>query len=178
MTALKPCALARDHTVQISLNIYGRGESDYMAQLRRLSCSTSCRWNSSPSRIKRDLAAVYRQHDAFCTRRSGRTLAATPLEAMALRSAGRRNPVRWSQGIAAARRKRADLQARRLPGTGLAHARAADAAGSTLSNGRNRPNGSDHQIQRIGGGRSNRELPRHVARDLATSVKGEGRSDG
>ncbi|MEK7686303.1 MAG: glycosyltransferase family 4 protein [Verrucomicrobiota bacterium] len=85
MTALEALRLARDHTVQISLNIYGRGESDYMAQLRSFVVQHQLPVEFlTVSNQTRDLAAVYRQHDAFLhTSEWDEPFAATPLEAMA-----------------------------------------------------------------------------------------------
>lgn len=85
MTALEALRLARNYTVQISLNIYGRGESDYMAQLRSFVVQHQLPVEFlTVSNQTRDLAAVYRQHDAFLhTSEWDEPFAATPLEAMA-----------------------------------------------------------------------------------------------
>jgi glycogen synthase len=85
MTAVKALARARQNNVQASLSIYGRGESDYISQLRSFVVQ-----NTLPvefltvSNQNRDLAAIYRQHDALLyTSEWEEPFAMTPLEAMA-----------------------------------------------------------------------------------------------
>ncbi len=85
MTALEALRLARDQAVPISLNICGRGESEYMAQLRSFVVQHQLPVEFlAVSNQTRDRAAVYRQHDAFLhTSEWDEPFAATPLEAMA-----------------------------------------------------------------------------------------------
>src|SRR6185295_6069073 len=69
----------------LSLSIYGRGESDYISQLRSLAVRDMLPVEFlTVSNQNRDLAAVYRQHDALLyTTEWEEPFAITPLEAMA-----------------------------------------------------------------------------------------------
>ena len=85
MTALQALQQARQNKLPVTLSIYGRGESDYISQLRSFVVQ-----NALPvefltvSNQNRDLAAVYRQHDALLyTAEWEEPFAQTPLEAMA-----------------------------------------------------------------------------------------------
>ena len=85
MTVLQALKLARDHEVRVSLSIYGRGQSEQMAQLRSYVIQQSLPVEFlTVSNQQKDLAAVYRQHDGFiyCTEWD-EPFALTPLEAMA-----------------------------------------------------------------------------------------------
>jgi len=85
MTAVQALGHARENKVQATLSIYGRGESTYVSQLR-----SSVVQNCLPvefltvSNQNRDLAAIYRQHDALIyTAEWEEPFATVPLEAMA-----------------------------------------------------------------------------------------------
>ena len=85
MTALQALKLARDHEVHASLSVYGRGESEQMAQLKSYVIQQSLPVEFlTVSNQQKDLAQVYRQHDAFiyCAEWD-EPFALTPLEAMA-----------------------------------------------------------------------------------------------
>jgi len=85
MTAAQALLRLRQNNAQATLSIYGRGESDYVSQLRSFVVQ-----NSLPvefltvSNQNRDLAAIYRQHDALLyTAEWEEPFATVPLEAMA-----------------------------------------------------------------------------------------------
>ena len=85
MTAAQALLHLRQNNAQATLSIYGRGESDYISQLRSFVVQ-----NSLPvefltvSNQNRDLAAIYRQHDALLyTAEWEEPFATVPLEAMA-----------------------------------------------------------------------------------------------
>jgi len=85
MTVLQALKLARDHEVHASLSVYGRGQSEQMAQLRSYVIQQSLPVEFlTVSNQQKDLAAVYRQHDGFiyCSEWD-EPFALTPLEAMA-----------------------------------------------------------------------------------------------
>lgn len=85
MTVLQALKLARDHEVLASLSVYGRGQSEQMAQLRSYVIQQSLPVEFlTMSNQQKDLAAVYRQHDGFiyCSEWD-EPFALTPLEAMA-----------------------------------------------------------------------------------------------
>jgi glycosyltransferase involved in cell wall biosynthesis len=85
MTVLQALKLARDHEVRASLSVYGRGQSEQMAQLRSYVIQQSLPVEFlTVSNQQKDLAAVYRQHDGFiyCSEWD-EPFALTPLEAMA-----------------------------------------------------------------------------------------------
>jgi glycosyltransferase involved in cell wall biosynthesis len=85
MTALEALREVRSSGERVTLAIYGRGESDYVAQLRSFAVT-----NQLPveflnvSDQNRDLAAIYRQHDAFLHAAEwDEPFSTRPLEAMA-----------------------------------------------------------------------------------------------
>jgi glycosyltransferase involved in cell wall biosynthesis len=85
MAAAQALLHARQNKAQVTLSVYGRGESDYVSQLRSFVVQ-----NSLPvefltvSNQNRDLAAIYRQHDALLYPVEWEEPFATvPLEAMA-----------------------------------------------------------------------------------------------
>jgi glycosyltransferase involved in cell wall biosynthesis len=85
MTALQALKLARENQVEASLSVYGRGESEQMAQLRSYVIQHSLPVEFlAVSNQQKDLAQVYRQHDAFiyCAEWD-EPFALTPIEAMA-----------------------------------------------------------------------------------------------
>ena len=85
MTAVKALRLARENKVKTSLSIYGRGDSDYIAQLRSYIAMNQLQVDFLPvSNLVRDLPALYRRHDALLyTAEWNEPYALTPLEAMA-----------------------------------------------------------------------------------------------
>ncbi len=85
LTAVQAILRARENKLPVALSIYGRGETEYISQLRSFIVQ-----NSLPvelltvSNQNRDLAAIYRQHDALLyTSESEEPFATVPLEAMA-----------------------------------------------------------------------------------------------
>jgi glycogen synthase len=85
MTAVQAMLRARENKAPAALSIYGRGETDYISQVRSFIVQ-----NSLPiefltvSNQNRDLAAIYRQHDALLyTAECEEPFATVPLEAMA-----------------------------------------------------------------------------------------------
>ena len=85
MTAVQAMLRARQNKAPAALSIYGRGETDYISHLRSFIVQ-----NSLPiefltvSNQNRDLAAIYRQHDALLyTAECEEPFASVPLEAMA-----------------------------------------------------------------------------------------------
>ncbi len=85
MTAIKALHLARDNKVRATLSIYGRGDSDYIADLRSYIAMHQLAVEFLPvSNLVRDLPAIYRRHDALLhTTEWNEAFATTPLEAMA-----------------------------------------------------------------------------------------------
>ena len=85
LTAVKALAAARDNGVKASLSIYGRGDSDYIAELRSYIAMHQLPVEFLPvSNINRDLPAVYKRHDALLhTCEWNEPFTVTPLEAMA-----------------------------------------------------------------------------------------------
>ncbi len=84
MTALKALKLARKAGLKITLNVYGRGESSYVADLRSFVVS-----NQLPveflnvSNVNTDMSWVYKQHDVLLhTPEWAEPFPFTPLEAM------------------------------------------------------------------------------------------------
>ncbi|HEY3914982.1 MAG TPA: glycosyltransferase family 4 protein [Verrucomicrobiae bacterium] len=84
MTALKAVKIARKAGLKITLNIYGRGESNYVAELRSFVVS-----NQLPveflnvSNANSDMAGVYQRHDILLhTPEWAEPFPFTPLEAM------------------------------------------------------------------------------------------------
>ena len=85
MTVLQALKLARDHEVHASLSVYGRGQSDQMAQLKSYVIQQSLSVEFlTVSNQQKDLAQVYRQHDGliYCAEWD-EPFALTPIEAMA-----------------------------------------------------------------------------------------------
>jgi glycogen synthase len=66
MTALKALKIARDARLDISLSIYGRGDSSYVADLRSFAVAKQLPVEFlNVSNQNTDLAAVYKRHDAL-----------------------------------------------------------------------------------------------------------------
>jgi glycogen synthase len=85
MTVLQALKLARDHEVHASLSVYGRGQSEQMAQLKSYVIQQSLPVEFlTVTNQQRDLANAYRQHDGFiyCSEWD-EPFALTPIEAMA-----------------------------------------------------------------------------------------------
>jgi glycogen(starch) synthase len=85
MTALHALKAAREHKIDATLSVYGRGESEQMAQLRSYAIQHQLPVEFlTVSNQQKDLAQVYRQHDGFiyCAEWE-EPFALTPLEAMA-----------------------------------------------------------------------------------------------
>ncbi|HUL51445.1 MAG TPA: glycosyltransferase family 4 protein [Candidatus Nitrosotalea sp.] len=84
-TALEALRLARETNKHITLSIYGRGESEYISQVRSLAVQKALPVEFlTVSNQNRDLSAVYQQHDALLyTAEWEEPFAVTPLEAMA-----------------------------------------------------------------------------------------------
>jgi glycosyltransferase involved in cell wall biosynthesis len=85
LTAVKALRLAHHNRIQASLSIYGKGDSDYIAELRSFVATNQLPVEFlSVSDIHRDLPAVYRGHDALIyTVEWNEPYSLTPLEAMA-----------------------------------------------------------------------------------------------
>jgi len=85
ITAVRALLEARQNNAQATLSIYGRGESEYVSQLRSLAVQNSLPVDFlTVSNQNRDLAAIYRQHDALLyTAEWEEPFATVPLEAMA-----------------------------------------------------------------------------------------------
>jgi len=85
MTALEALRQARANGAKVTLSIYGRGESDYVSHVRSFVVQHQLPVEFlTVSDQTRDLAAVYRQHDALLyTPEWEEPFALTPLEAMA-----------------------------------------------------------------------------------------------
>jgi len=85
MTVLQALKLARDHDVHATLSVYGRGQSEQMAQLRSYVIQQTLPVEFlTVSNQQKDLAQVYRQHDGYiyCSEWD-EAFAVAPLEAMA-----------------------------------------------------------------------------------------------
>lgn len=84
-TALEAVKLARAQRTPLKLTVYGRGESELMAQLRSYVVQHALPVEfTTLSNLVRDLPAVYRQHDVFLyTAEADQPFALEPLEAMA-----------------------------------------------------------------------------------------------
>jgi len=66
MTALEAVGEVRTGGAQVTLSIYGRGESEYVAQVRSFTIQHQLPVEFlTVSNQNRDLAAIYRQHDAL-----------------------------------------------------------------------------------------------------------------
>ena len=85
LTAVKALRLARENKVKVSLAIYGRGDTDYIAQLRSYIAMNQLQVEFLPvSNLVRDLPALYRRYDALLyTVEWNEPYTLTPLEAMA-----------------------------------------------------------------------------------------------
>lgn len=85
MTAVKALHLVRDNKVKASLSIYGRGDTDYIAQIRSYIAMNQLHVEFLPvSNLVRDLPALYRRHDCLVHAAEwNEPYALTPLEAMA-----------------------------------------------------------------------------------------------
>jgi len=85
MTAVQAVLRARENKLPVSLTIYGRGETEYISQLRSFIVQNSLPIDFlTVSNQNRDLAAIYRQHDALLyTTECEEPFATVPLEAMA-----------------------------------------------------------------------------------------------
>ncbi len=85
LTAVKALATALEMNVKASLSIYGRGDSDHVAEIRSFVAMHKLPVEFLPvSNINRDLPAVYKRHDALLhTCEWNEPFALTPLEAMA-----------------------------------------------------------------------------------------------
>jgi glycosyltransferase involved in cell wall biosynthesis len=85
LTALAALRLLRQRRVPVNLNIYGRGESEFIAHIRSFAVTHQLPVEFlTVSNLNRDLAAIYRQHDALLhTVEWDEPFATTPLEAMA-----------------------------------------------------------------------------------------------
>jgi glycogen synthase len=84
-TAVKALNVARDNKVKASLSIYGRGDSDYIADLRSYIAMHQLHVEFLPvSNLVRDLPSVFKRHDALLyTSEWNEPYTLTPLEAMA-----------------------------------------------------------------------------------------------
>ena len=85
LTAVKAMQLARENKAKITLSIYGRGDSDYIAELRSFIAMNQVPVEFLPvSNLVRDLPALYKRHDALLyTSEWNEPYSFTPLEAMA-----------------------------------------------------------------------------------------------
>jgi glycosyltransferase involved in cell wall biosynthesis len=84
MTALKALQIARQAGLKITLSIYGRGDSSYVAELRSFAVSRQLPVEFlNVSNQNSDLPAVYKQHDVLLhTPEWAEPFPFTPLEAM------------------------------------------------------------------------------------------------
>ena len=85
LTAIKALEVARENKVPVTLSIYGRGDSDYIAEIRSYIAMHHMPVEFLPvSNIGRDLPAIYRRHDVLLhTTEWDEPFSLTPLEAMA-----------------------------------------------------------------------------------------------
>lgn len=85
LTAVRAFLSLAENQVRMSLSIYGRGETDYMAELRSFIVAHKLPVEFlTVSNINRELAAIYRQHDVFLyTAEWEEPFSTIPLEAMA-----------------------------------------------------------------------------------------------
>lgn len=85
LTAVKALQLLREEKLDVSLNIYGRGDSGYIAELRSFVAQHQLPVEfQSISNINRDLPAIYRKHDVLLhTTEWNEPYSLTPMEAMA-----------------------------------------------------------------------------------------------
>lgn len=85
LTAVKAICLARENKIKMSLSIYGRGDTDYIAQLRSYIAMHQVHVDFLPvSNLVRDLPSLYRKYDGVLhTSEWNEPYSLTPLEAMA-----------------------------------------------------------------------------------------------
>jgi len=85
LTAIKALEVARQNKFSATLSIYGRGDSDYIAEIRSYIAMHHLPVEFLPvSNIGRDLPAIYRRHDVLLhTTEWEEPFSLTPLEAMA-----------------------------------------------------------------------------------------------
>ncbi|HKQ37808.1 MAG TPA: glycosyltransferase family 4 protein [Verrucomicrobiae bacterium] len=85
LTAVKALCLARENKVKMSLGIYGRGDSDYIAQVRSYIAMHQVHVDFLPvSNLVRDLPSLYRKYDGVLhTSEWNEPYSLSPLEAMA-----------------------------------------------------------------------------------------------
>jgi len=85
LTALKAMHILREDKVNVTLSIFGRGDTSYIAQLRSYAAQNQLPVEFlSMSNINKDLPAVYRKHDLLLhTTEWNEPYSLTPLEAMA-----------------------------------------------------------------------------------------------
>ena len=86
LTALKAFQILREDKVNVTLSIFGKGESTYIAQLRSYAAQNQLTAVEflSMSNINKDLPGVYRKHDVLLhTTEWNEPYSLTPLEAMA-----------------------------------------------------------------------------------------------
>jgi glycosyltransferase involved in cell wall biosynthesis len=85
LTAIKALRSLRSRGGNATLAVYGRGDSDYMAQVRSEVAAHQLPVEFLPvSNINKELPAIYRRHDAFLyTAEWNEPFSVTPLEAMA-----------------------------------------------------------------------------------------------
>lgn len=85
LTAAKALQLLREEKLDVSLNIYGRGDSGYIAELRSFVAQHQLPVEfQSISNVNRDLPAIYRKHDVLLhTTEWNEPYSLTPVEAMA-----------------------------------------------------------------------------------------------
>ncbi len=84
-TAVKALQIARDLKARASLSVYGRGDSDYIADLRSFIAMNQLSVEFLPvSNLVRDLPALFKRHDGLLyTSEWNEPYSITPLEAMA-----------------------------------------------------------------------------------------------
>jgi glycosyltransferase involved in cell wall biosynthesis len=84
MTALKALKIARAAKLNVTLHVYGRGESSYVAALRSFVATQQLPVEFlTVSNLQTDMAAVYKAHDALLhTPEWAEPFPVTPLEAM------------------------------------------------------------------------------------------------
>jgi glycogen(starch) synthase len=84
-TAVKALPIARENKVKVTLSIYGRGDSDYIADLRSFIAMNQLTVDFLPvSNLVRDLPALFKRHDGLLyTSEWNEPYSITPLEAMA-----------------------------------------------------------------------------------------------
>jgi len=85
LTAAKALQLLREEKMDVSLNIYGRGDSGYIAELRSFVAQHQLPVEfQSISNINRDLPTIYRKHDVLLhTTEWNEPYSLAPVEAMA-----------------------------------------------------------------------------------------------